>query len=151
MKGKKIAPFSPLFFSGQSPKLCERSLPKPLDISGMRWLPLVGSLKLQVSFAEYSLFYKALAKETNNFKEPTNRSHPIDTDYSTSSNFFLSFFPKPADTARKSLLPSFVVCVCRVCVCMLRYSLLYKRIVNLKYECVYIYVLHKYMYMCKCL
>jgi len=31
-----------------------------------------------VSFAEYSLFYRALfSKEANNFKEPTNRSHPM--------------------------------------------------------------------------
>jgi len=33
----------------------------------MAWLQLVGSLKLWVSFA----------KETYNFREPTNRSHPI--------------------------------------------------------------------------
>jgi len=49
----------------------------------MGCLRLVGSLKLYVSFAEYSLFCGALlqkrsfAKETYNFKEPTNRSHPI--------------------------------------------------------------------------
>jgi len=57
----------------------------------MRWLRLVGSSKLYVSFAEYSLFYRALlqkgpiilrsllivAKGTYNFKEPTNRSHHI--------------------------------------------------------------------------
>ena len=66
------------------------------------WLRLVGSIKVQVSFAEYRLFYRALAKETFNslklqesfveynlfcrallqkrpiiFKEPTNRSYPI--------------------------------------------------------------------------
>jgi len=29
----------------------------------MRWLRLVGSLKLQVSFAEYSLFYRALLQK----------------------------------------------------------------------------------------
>ena len=34
--------------------------------------------KLQVSFAEYRLFYRSLLqKETCNFKEPTNRSHSI--------------------------------------------------------------------------
>ena len=39
-------------------------------VMGWRWL--VGSLKLQVSFAEYSLFYRALLqKKTYNFKEPT--------------------------------------------------------------------------------
>jgi len=44
----------------------------------MGWLRLVGSLKLQVTFAEYRLFFKgSFAKETYNFKEPTNRSHPI--------------------------------------------------------------------------
>jgi len=29
----------------------------------MRWLRLVGSIKLQVSFAEYSLFYRALLRK----------------------------------------------------------------------------------------
>jgi len=44
----------------------------------MEWLRLVGSLKLHPSFAEYSLFYRAFfATETYNFKEATNRSHPI--------------------------------------------------------------------------
>ena len=44
----------------------------------MGWLRLLGSLKLQVSFAENHFFYMALLqKETYNFKEPTNRSHPI--------------------------------------------------------------------------
>ena len=52
----------------------------------MGWLRLVGSLKLQVSFAEYRLFYRALLQkrhiilrsllETHHFKEPTNRRHP---------------------------------------------------------------------------
>jgi len=42
------------------------------------WLRLVSSLKLQVSFAEYHLFYRALfAKKTYDFKEPTSHSHPI--------------------------------------------------------------------------
>ena len=42
------------------------------------WLRLVGSFKLQVSFAEYSLFCTALLqKRPYNFKEPTDRSHPI--------------------------------------------------------------------------
>ena len=44
----------------------------------MGWLRLVGSLKLQVSYAEYkSLLQGSFAKETYNFKEPTNRSQPI--------------------------------------------------------------------------
>ena len=38
------------------------------------WLRLVGYLKLYVSFAEYCLFCK---KRLIPFKEPTNRSHPI--------------------------------------------------------------------------
>ena len=41
----------------------------------MGWLRLVDSLKLQVSFAEDSLIYRALLPYS--FKEPTNRSHPI--------------------------------------------------------------------------
>jgi len=44
----------------------------------MGWLRLVGSSKLYVSFIEYRLFYRAqFAKETCNFKEPTNRSNRI--------------------------------------------------------------------------
>ena len=37
---------------------------KGLEIAGMGWLRLVGSIKLQVSFAEYSLFYKALLQRS---------------------------------------------------------------------------------------
>ena len=47
----------------------------------MGWLQLVSSLKLQVYFAECSLFYRALlhkfAQASCDFKEPANRSHPI--------------------------------------------------------------------------
>jgi len=44
----------------------------------MGWLRLVGSIKKQVSFAEYSLFYRALLQKRPIFlKEPTHRSHPI--------------------------------------------------------------------------
>jgi len=44
----------------------------------MGWLQLVGSVKLQVSFAKYSLSYRALLpKRLMIFREPTNRSHPI--------------------------------------------------------------------------
>jgi len=44
----------------------------------MGWLRLVGSLKLYVSLENIGLFCRALLpKETYNFKEPTNRSHPI--------------------------------------------------------------------------
>ena len=44
----------------------------------MGWLRLVRSIELQVSFAEEA--YKIddiLQKKTYNFKEPTNRSHPM--------------------------------------------------------------------------
>jgi len=119
----------------------------------MGWLRLVGSLKLQVSIAEYSLFYMALlqkrpvilrslliaatpydmthmygeaacsglhkiiglfckgalwkrrysAKETSNFKETTNRSHPIGECL----------------LALRLVLEGLCVCACVcVCVCM---------------------------------
>ena len=37
---------------------------------GMRWLRLVGSLKLYVSFAEYHLFYRTLLQRTLLQKRP---------------------------------------------------------------------------------
>ena len=41
------------------------------------WLRLIGSIKSQVSFAEYILFYRALLqKRHQNLIDPTNRSHP---------------------------------------------------------------------------
>jgi len=43
----------------------------------MGWLRLVGSLKLYVSFAKELYKRRYSAKETYNFQEPTNRSHPI--------------------------------------------------------------------------
>jgi len=43
----------------------------------MGWLQSVGALKLQVSFAKEPYKRDYSAKETCNFKEPTNRSHPI--------------------------------------------------------------------------
>jgi len=43
----------------------------------MGWLELAGSIKLQVSFAEYRLFYRALLqKETYISIDPTDCSHP---------------------------------------------------------------------------
>jgi len=39
------------------------------------WFIWVGSLKIQVSFAEYSLFYRALLYVTYIFKEPTHINH----------------------------------------------------------------------------
>jgi len=41
------------------------------------WLRIVGSLKLQVSFAKGPNKRDYSAKETYNFKDSTNRSHPI--------------------------------------------------------------------------
>jgi len=47
----------------------------------MEWLRLLGSLEYEVSFAEYSLFYRALLKiEARILKEPTNRSHAVCLD-----------------------------------------------------------------------
>jgi len=43
----------------------------------MGWLQLVGSLKLQVSFAKETYKKDLFFKETYTFDEPTNRSHPI--------------------------------------------------------------------------
>ena len=44
----------------------------------MGWLRSVGSIKFQVSFAGHRLFYRSFfAKETYDFIDPTNRSHPI--------------------------------------------------------------------------
>jgi len=43
----------------------------------MGWLRLVGSLKLQVSFAKEPYKKDDSAKETCCFKQPTHRSHPI--------------------------------------------------------------------------
>jgi len=51
-------------------------------IVAMGWLRLVGSLKLQVFFAEYSLFYRALLQKRHTIL----RSLPIEaTPYSESS------------------------------------------------------------------
>jgi len=46
------------------------------DAPNMGWPRLVGSLKLQVSFAKEP-YERYSAKKTNNFKEPTTRRHPI--------------------------------------------------------------------------
>jgi len=52
----------------------------------MGWLRLVGSLKLQVSFAKEPYDRDdILQKETYNSKEPTNRSHPIPSNIPHSS------------------------------------------------------------------
>jgi len=44
---------------------------------GMGWLRLVGSYKLYVSFAKEPCKRRYSAKEADDFKGPTNRSHPI--------------------------------------------------------------------------
>ena len=48
-------------------------------VSVMRWLRLVGSLKVYVSFAEYRLFHRAVLQEKPIILRslPTNCSHPI--------------------------------------------------------------------------
>jgi len=52
---------------------------------------LIGSLKLYLSFAGYSLFYRALLqKETCNFKEPTN--HSTTCTLKDAWVFFFGFF-----------------------------------------------------------
>jgi len=43
--------------------VCHDSSPHKNTSCAMGWLRLVGSLKLQVSFAEYSLFYRALLQK----------------------------------------------------------------------------------------
>jgi len=43
----------------------------------MGWLPVVGSLKLNVFFAKEPYERDDSAKETYNFKEPTNRRRAI--------------------------------------------------------------------------
>jgi len=58
----------------------------------MGWLRLVGSLKLIVLFCRiYSLLYGSFAEETCNFKEPTNRSHPV------------VYYPKPKHSTTHSI------------------------------------------------
>jgi hypothetical protein len=41
------------------------------------WLQLVGSIKLLISFAKETYKRDYSAKETYNFIDPTDRSHPI--------------------------------------------------------------------------
>ena len=43
--------------------VCERDTGPIAARADMGWLRLVGSLKLHVSFAEYSLFYRALLQK----------------------------------------------------------------------------------------
>ena len=58
----------------------------------MGWLRWVGSLKLIVLFCRiYSLLYGSFAEETCNFKEPTNRSHPV------------VYYPKPKHSTTHSI------------------------------------------------
>ena len=50
---------------------------KKHQLADRGWLPLVGSLKLQVSFAKEPYKRDYSAKETYKLKDPTKRSHPI--------------------------------------------------------------------------
>jgi len=57
---------------------CCQLCPSSFQENGMWWVRLVGYFKLSVCFAEYRpLLYGSFAKETYDFKEPTNRSRPI--------------------------------------------------------------------------
>jgi len=60
----------------------ESSLSLPVSlyviIYGMRWLRLVGSCKLYVSFAEYRLFYRALLQ---NIDDVTSSVDIMSVDY----------------------------------------------------------------------
>jgi len=63
------------------------------------WLRLVGSWKLQVSFAKgpsKTAFYSA--KETYNFKESTNRSHPILTRMTSTTSERRLYIPPGTTT-----------------------------------------------------
>jgi len=70
-----------LFLMGTVALYCStvQGLPElVLYLCVMGWLRIVHSLKLHISFAEYSLLYRgSFAKETYPFKEITNRSQPI--------------------------------------------------------------------------
>jgi len=50
---------------------------KCVSVSLMGWLPLVASLKLYVSFAEYCFLCRSLLHKRHILKEPTIRSHPL--------------------------------------------------------------------------
>ena len=52
--------------------ICERS-----TFIHMGWLQLVGSIKLWVSFAEYSLFHRSLLQKRPVIQSTSSRSHPI--------------------------------------------------------------------------
>jgi len=85
----------------------------------MRWLWLVGSLKSQVSFAEYSLFIGLFCKRDLCFKEPTHSSHLICKWIASCMCHLHS--PAPAACEYRSLLQNIV----KIQVSFAEYSLLH--------------------------
>ena len=71
----------------------------------MGWLRLVGSLKITGLFCKRAL-YKRLysAKVTYNFKEPTNRSHPITESPAEYSLFYTALLQKRPIILRSLLI-----------------------------------------------
>ena len=72
----------------------------------MGWLPSVGPLKLQVSFAKDPDKRDYILQRRHDFKEPTNRSHPISAR--PNQSFLLSksiiFVPLQIVRFKKSIL-----------------------------------------------
>jgi len=68
---------SSLMFSHRYPSIFDIYYLLDVFLKAMGSLRLVGSLKLQVSFAKEPYKRDCSAKETCDFKGPTNRSHPI--------------------------------------------------------------------------
>jgi len=102
-------------------------IPNPLleAASAMGWLRLVGSLKLQVSFAEHSLFYRALLQK-----------RPI-----ILRSLLLEATPYSA------LLKSVCACVC-VCMCACACDTSDRALVQTRHRCRAIYFRRRATYMC---
>jgi len=102
----------------------------------MGWLRLVvGSIKLQVSFAEYSLVYRALfAKETYNFIDPTSRSHPICV------NIFLHTYKRKRAHERKRAGECVWLYVCAPARGELSLVYVFMYVCVFLYACVYAYI-----------
>jgi len=96
------------------------------------WLRLVGSSKLYVSFAKepYERLYSA--KETYDFKEPTNRSHPI-------PNVDTYMYQIYTYTATEQVQQRGAQRVLLLCMCMLD-TCMYQYLVSIFDICIYIHV-----------